>query len=124
MDRENSQQLQFAESPRGELRFGADGADDVDGLATALLAELDGAGRRGEQRVVATTADVDAGVEVGAALPHQDLAGLDDLPAETLDAEPLRVESRPLRELEAPFLCAMSVAPCYLIPVTLSTVSC
>ena len=43
----------------------------------------------GEQRVVAATADVDAGVEVGAALADDDLAGLDDLAAEPLDAEPL-----------------------------------
>ena len=45
----------------------------------------------GEQRVVAATADVHAGVEVGAALADQDLAGLDDLAAEALDAEPLGV---------------------------------
>jgi hypothetical protein len=33
------------------------------------------------------------------------------------------LESRPLRELEAPFLCAM-FASRYLMPVTLRTVSC
>ena len=64
---------------------------DVDRLATALDAELDRAGGRGEQRVVAAAADVDAGMEVGAALADDDLAGLDDLPAEPLDAEPLGV---------------------------------
>ena len=48
-------------------------------------------GRLGEQRVVAAAADVDAGVEVRAALADDDLAGLDDLAAEPLDAQPLGV---------------------------------
>ena len=69
----------------------ADRPNDVDGLAAALDAELDRTGGRGEQRVVAATADVDAGVEVGAALADEDLAGLDDLAAEPLDAEALGV---------------------------------
>ena len=60
------------------------GADDVDDLAAALLAELDRARGKREQGVVATTTDVGAGVEVGAALTHDDLAGLDDLTAEVL----------------------------------------
>jgi hypothetical protein len=34
------------------------------------------------------------------------------------------LESRPLRELEAPFLCAIYSSPRYLIPVTFSTVNC
>lgn len=34
-------------------------------------------------------ADVDAGMEMSTPLTDQDLAGLDDLPAESLDAEPL-----------------------------------
>ena len=46
---------------------------------------------QGEQRVVATTADAGAGVEVGAALADDDLAGVDDLAAEPLDAEALGV---------------------------------
>src|SRR5689334_5777253 len=65
--------------------------DDVDGLAVALLAELHRAGGEGEQRVVTTTADVDARVEVGAALADEDLAGLDNLAAEALHAQELRV---------------------------------
>ena len=44
-----------------------------------------------EQRVVAATADAVTGVEVGAALADEDLAGLDDLAAEALHAEELRV---------------------------------
>ncbi len=49
------------------------------------------AGLEGEKCVVAAAADVDAGMEVRAALPDDDLAGLDDLAAEALDAEALRV---------------------------------
>ena len=44
-----------------------------------------------EQRVVAAAADVVAGVEVGAALAEDDLAGLDLLAAEPLHAEALGV---------------------------------
>src|SRR6188768_4292075 len=65
--------------------------DDVDGLATALLAELHRTRDEREQRVVAATADAVAGVEVRAALADEDLAGLDGLAAEALDAEVLGV---------------------------------
>ena len=65
--------------------------DDVDDLAAALGAELDRAGDEREQRVVAATADALAGVEVRAALADDDLAGVDDLAAEALDAEALGV---------------------------------
>jgi hypothetical protein len=64
---------------------------DVDDLAAALLTELDCTGSEGEQRVVAATANVGAGVEVGAALAKDDLARLDDLAAEALNAEVLGV---------------------------------
>src|SRR4051812_28287757 len=74
---------------RGCRLFG--GRHDVDDLATAASAELHRAGLEREQGVVAATADVLAGVEVGAALADEDLAGLDDLAAEALDAEALRV---------------------------------
>src|SRR5699024_7760281 len=67
------------------------GRHDVHGLATALGAELHRAGGEGEQGVVATAADVDARVELGAALAHQDLTGVDLLAAEPLDAEALCV---------------------------------
>jgi hypothetical protein len=73
----------------GDIRPSSRDADDADRLAPTLGAELDGAGRGREQRVVATTTDVDAGVEVSAALADDDLARLDDLTAEPLDAEPL-----------------------------------
>src|SRR6478609_7970998 len=63
----------------------------ADRLAATLGAELHGAGGGREQGVVAATPDIDAGVEVGAALADQDLAGLDDLTAEPLDAESLSI---------------------------------
>ena len=65
--------------------------DDVDDAAAAAGAELDGARREREQRVVATAADDVAGVEVRATLTDEDLAGVDELAAETLDAEALSV---------------------------------
>ena len=71
------------------LLFG--GSYDVDDLAAALRTELDCACRKSEQRVVPAAADVDAGVEVGAALANNDLACVDNLAAETLHAETLRV---------------------------------
>src|SRR5690606_14104611 len=81
--------------PRCPLPDGRSGVcrsrNDVDGLATALGTELDGTGREGEQRVVAAASHVHAGVEVGAALAHDDLAGVDGLATEALDAESLRV---------------------------------
>src|SRR5690554_4102969 len=67
------------------------GGHDVDRLAAALGAELDGAGSQGEQGVVLAAADVVAGVELGTALADDDLTGADDLTAETLDAEALGV---------------------------------
>jgi hypothetical protein len=62
---------------------------DVDRPAATLGTELDNARGGGEQRVVAATADVHARVEVGTALADEDLAGLDQLAAESLDTEPL-----------------------------------
>src|SRR5690625_3598600 len=67
------------------------GSDHADRLAAALGAELDGAGRQGEQGVVLAAADVVTGMELRAALADEDLARVDELAAETLDAEALRV---------------------------------
>ena len=61
--------------------------DDVDDLAPTLRAELDVARDEREQRVVAATADAVTGVEVRAALADEDLARVDELAAEALDAE-------------------------------------
>ena len=46
---------------------------------------------QGEQGVVAATADSVTRVEVGAALPDDDLASVHQLAAKPLDAKPLRV---------------------------------
>ena len=54
------------------------GRDDVDDPTTPAAAELDGTGDEREQRVVTAAADVEAGVEVGAALADDDLAGVDE----------------------------------------------
>jgi hypothetical protein len=48
-------------------------------------------------------------VEVGAALADDDLARVDELAAEALDAESLGVGVATVRVEDAPFLCAMSV---------------
>src|SRR6478609_3709795 len=79
--------------PHRPLHFGSDLGrhDDVDDLAATARPEGHGTGGEGEQRVVAATADVDAGVEVRAALADDDLAGLDDLATEALDAQALGV---------------------------------
>src|SRR3954454_11336630 len=75
----------------GDIRRRAYGPNDVDRLSAALLTGFHGPRSGGGQRVIAAAADVDAGVEVGAALAHDDFARLDDLSAEPLDAEALGV---------------------------------
>ena len=78
----------------------------------------------GEQRVVAAPADVDAGMELGAALPHDDLPGLDDLTAEPLDAQPLSGGIPTVARARGALLVCHVCRPYYLIPVTFRTVSC
>src|SRR5581483_3779833 len=70
---------------RPEGQPGGSAGQDVDQPAALAAAELDRALGQGEERVVATAADVGAGVEPGAALAHQDLAGLDGLAVVGLD---------------------------------------
>ena len=67
------------------------------------LGELNLALDKREEGVVLTTADVLAGVDVGAVLADENLAGLHGLTVKTLGAQ-----TRPLREEPRPFLCAMS----------------
>src|SRR5690606_20376435 len=64
---------------------------DVDHLAVPAGAELDRAVRRGEQRVVAAPADVEAGVDLRAALADEDRAGGHEVAVVGLDAESLAV---------------------------------
>ena len=61
---------------------GPSGRQHVDELAAASLAELHRALDQGEQRVVAARADVLAGVDAGAALAHDDRAGVHRLAVE------------------------------------------
>src|SRR4051812_23878099 len=73
---------------RGGLLAGGQHGDHAP--APAVL-ELDGAGPRGEDRVVLADAHALARLEAGAALAHDDLAATHDLAGEHLHAEPLRV---------------------------------
>ena len=65
--------------------------NDVDDLAVLALAELDRTVDQREQRVVATDADVAAGVDLGAALADDDRAGGDLRAVEDLHAQALGV---------------------------------
>src|SRR6478672_1002150 len=61
---------------------------------------------QGEQRVVLAHADVGAGVELGAALAHDDGTGADEFTAESLHAEHLGLGIPPVsRRAAAFFLC-------------------
>src|SRR5690606_33841266 len=64
---------------------------DVDDLAAPLRAELHRPGGEGEQRVVTAPADQVARVELGAALPNQNLASVNNLAAEALHTETFRL---------------------------------
>ena len=57
----------------------------------ALIHELDAASDLGEEGVVFAAADVESGLYAGAALADDDRAAGDDLSAERLKAEPLRI---------------------------------
>src|SRR6516165_9635947 len=112
--------------------------DDADGLASALDPELDGSGFLGEQRVIAAATDARAGMELGAALTDQDFAGLDDLAAEPLHAQPLRGRVAAIaRAGSALLVChlyglrsvlsvlsVLRLTAHHAIPVTFRTVSC
>src|SRR5262249_19168782 len=67
------------------------GGNDVDELAAAARTELHDAVGGREQRVVAALADVESGVELGAALANDDRSRGDRLAAVTLHTQPLRV---------------------------------
>jgi hypothetical protein len=56
-----------------------------------MRAEFNGALSQGEEGVVATATHVVTGVEVGAALTHEDLASVDQLTTEALNTQTLGV---------------------------------
>ena len=62
----------------------------------AAIAEFDDAGDFREQRVVLADADVDAGLDAGAALAHDDGAAGNQLAAESLHAQALRIRIAPV----------------------------
>src|SRR6478609_10463123 len=80
-----------SDGDRGSIDRGRLGGDDVDGLAATLGAELHLASDQREQGVVAAPPHALTGVELGPALPDDDLARVHRLPAEPLDPEPLGV---------------------------------
>src|SRR5580704_1490482 len=57
----------------------------------ALILKFHDAGNQREQGVVLTLADIHASLMLGAALPHQNRARIDELSAKPLDAQPLPV---------------------------------
>jgi len=64
---------------------------NVDDLAATLVTELNSTSCEGEESVIATTADVNAGVEVSSTLTNDDFAGKNLLTTEALYAEALCV---------------------------------
>src|SRR5882672_11808071 len=79
---------------RRALSGGLLGDADVLVVALALEANVTVGGR--EQRVVDAQAHVDARLEAGAPLAHDDAARRDELPAEALDAQSLGVRIAPV----------------------------
>ena len=69
--------------------FGCDGLDGGKATAIAAVGKLDTAGDLGEERVVGADADVDARLDAGAALAHDDGAAGYELAAKGLHAQPL-----------------------------------
>src|SRR5690349_20553509 len=84
-----------ASASLGGDRFGIRG-DNADRPPPTARPELDSAGNEREKRVVAAAADHDPRVEMRTSLAHQDLAGVDELAAESLHAEALRVGVTPV----------------------------
>src|SRR5207302_11460412 len=88
----------------GGLRRSRDYRDEL--AAADPLVELDVPFFEREQRVVAAHADLVAGMELGAALAHDDVAGDDDLAAVFLDAEaPARTVAAVARRAAGLFVC-------------------
>src|SRR3954464_5570345 len=76
---------------RFRLRVLLAGGHDGDHAPAPAVLELNGAGPRGEDRVVLADADALARLEAGPALAHDDLAAGHDPAREDLHAEPLRI---------------------------------
>ena len=64
----------------------------VDGALTTILAlalETDGAVNQSEQSVIAADTDIDTGMDMGASLANQNVAGQNELTVSALDAQAL-----------------------------------
>src|SRR4051812_41587633 len=88
--------------------------NDADDATSATGAEEHGPRLEREQGVVGAAAHVHAGVEVRAPLANDDLAGVDELAAETLDAEALTLGVAPVPGGTGALLV------CHLLPCLLS----
>ena len=86
--------------------------DDVDDLAATLRTKFNGTLGKSEQRVIAATSDVDAGVEVRSALTNQDFAGFDLLAAIALYAQALSVRVTTVASrTRSLFVCQFALLP-------------
>ena len=65
--------------------------DGDESARTALVFELHNAGDFSKKRIVLADSDVDAGLELGPTLPHEDRSAADQLARKPLHAKPLRV---------------------------------
>ena len=90
----NSVKKGLSQIPATALRFGQLLLCSVNGALSAILAlalELDGTVNQSEQGVIAADADIDAGMDVGASLANQDVAGQNELTISTLHAQALSI---------------------------------
>ena len=83
--------LPSANLPTTETLADFDGFDHYELAHLSLVQELDAARDLGEESVVFAAADVQSGFHAGATLSNNDGAAGHDLPAECLEAKPLRV---------------------------------
>src|SRR5664280_1114528 len=85
-------------------RASGGGFDQDEAAEPPAIAEADATLDQGEQRVVPTAADMHAGLPAGAALPHDDRPGSDQLAVAALDAKPLGVRITPVPARTLTFL--------------------
>src|SRR5260370_38730572 len=97
--------MQLVRGGRGLVGgLGGDG-----GGGGALVFELHEAGNHGVKRIVLALPDIFSGLVLGSALAHQNRAGVDQLPAEALDAQPLAVRIAAVCRGAAAFLMCHDV---------------
>src|SRR5215468_11627379 len=97
--------------PRGRRARSGGLLGDADVLVVALALEADVAVGGGEQRVVGPEAYIDAWLEAGAPLAHDDAARRHELPAEALDAKSLGIGIAPVAGTAHALLVCHAVMP-------------